>query len=79
MTGELPSLEWFGPAWDTDLCASQSRVKTPVGDTCEGCNKLITYSAQGVMCPEVDENGVRLAPWHLRCFRKSGWIGSDQV
>src|SRR3954451_22597487 len=52
---ELPSLEWFGPAWDAELCASRPRVKTPVGDRCEGCRGLITYSAQGVLSPEADD------------------------
>jgi hypothetical protein len=75
----LPPLDWFGPVWDAELCATKQRVKTPVGRRCYGCGGIITYSAQGVIAPESDEHGVRLDPWHLRCFRRSNALGSDQI
>ncbi len=76
---ELPSLEWFGSAWDAELCETRPRVQTPVGEPCEGCGGILTYSAQGIVAPEPDERGVRLTLWHLRCFRRSSVWGSGQV
>ena len=76
---ELPPLEWFGPAWDGPLCASRPRSRTPVGDRCESCRGIITYSARGVLVPGAGLFGVRLAPFHLRCFRRSNAPGSDEV
>ena len=34
---KLPPLDWFGPAWDAELCATRPRIKTPVGERCAGC------------------------------------------
>jgi hypothetical protein len=76
---ELPPLEWFGPSWDAELCSLRPRVPTPVREHCVGCGTGITYSSQGIVSPESDEHGVRLMPWHLRCFRNSNATGADQV
>ena len=76
---QIPPLDWFGRAWDAELCASKPPVRVPAGDECEGCHGLITYGANGIVAPESDEIGVRMAVLHLRCFRRSNALGSDQV
>ena len=76
----LPDPQVFGPEWDaTNTPSGWSSTETPVGETCEGCGGLVTYSARGVIAPEPDDQGLRMARYHLRCFRQSGHHASSEV
>jgi hypothetical protein len=51
---------WFGRNWGAPICAEDTSVETPVGETCRHCGEVIVDGDQG----EVSSNG---DVFHIEC------------